>query len=198
MTYSRRWGSGALLLLLALPASALAQRVMPGNSVNCQDTPTDVTYVFSATTPLLAKPSLDAQRITTTKIDSIAMVLCVIDGWARVWLVDEGKAPDAQRTGWFKSSPANPQENLLPESWFKAVLRKNDLAATAWPPATKSAVLRKRVRVGFTPQQVKAALDDPLSLDTEETAAGVTEVWTYVDQVITFRAKRVTAIRKSQ
>jgi hypothetical protein len=62
----------------------------------------------------------------------------------------------------------------------------------------KAAILRKRVRIGFTPEQVKAALKDPLRRDTEETAAGVTEVWTYVGQTITFKANRVTAIRSSK
>jgi hypothetical protein len=184
--------------LLTFAPVAVDAQVAPGNSVNCADTPTDVSYVFGTATALLEKPNATARRIATAPAESIAMVLCVIDGWARVWLVGQGKKEDALRTGWFKSGGANTADNLLAESWLDVVLRKNKLSETTWPAATKAAVLRKRVRIGFTPDQATTALGRPLRVESEETAAGITEVWIYLDQTLTFRARRVSSIKRIQ
>jgi hypothetical protein len=64
-------------------------------------------------------------------------------------------------------------------------------------------LIRGTVRIGFTKEQVEIAHQGypgqrgaPLSRTSEETAAGVTETWVYVDAVIVFRAGKVTKITK--
>lgn len=174
----------------------LVTRSGPSGTSNaeCSDSPTGVSYVFPAPTPLLATPLPGSPRIVTAQTNAIGIVTCSTTGYLRVTLVGN----DATKAGWFSATKEQVSENLLAEGVSGPVLREVQMAGKAWPQAVTSAILRKRVRIGFTSEQVTIALGKPRRVTSEETAARVTEVWLYPDQSITFTAKRVSAIRRSQ
>lgn len=105
---------------------------------------------------------------------------------------------DARNIGWVHVE-GEPRENFLfTTDWLTAAVRavRVEGRGPAWPEAVRSALARGIVRVGYSAEQVETALDKPLRRESEETAAGVVEVWIYPAQSITFTNGQVSAIRR--
>lgn len=110
-------------------------------------------------------------------------------GWVRIQV---GKAENPK--GWVRAT----EDNLAPGTAFDAAYGIVKMEDKRWPVATKAAILRRVAKIGFTREQVTLALGAPSTKASEETAAGVTEVWVFPDRVITFKGGVVSSIKTVQ
>jgi hypothetical protein len=145
----------------------------------------DVSYLIDAPTTVRAAPSATSKVVGRLAPVDVARILEAKLGWLRL----EGLGA-SNLEGWV---PAK-EENLLAEDWLSVRFRLVEANDAHWPAATKIDIARRKVRVGFTKAQVKAALGKPASEASEETAAGVTEVLAYPGQAVTLKAGRVVKI----
>ena len=58
---------------------------------------------------------------------------------------------------------------------------KNQAAFDSWPPEVQSSIRAGKVKIGFTPEQVRVALGEPNRLYSRESAEGESEVWAYFE-----------------
>lgn len=167
---------------------------------DCVDNPPWVTYVFSKPTVIRETPEPNSRVLATAPVNGFGIVMCTKPGALRIALVKDTSLSkdDGAIRGWFSPTPADLTANLVPEPIERPALRDIAMKDKPWPPAVKSSILRRRVGVGFTKDQVSVALGKPARVTSEESAAGVTEVWLYVDQSITFRSEKVSLIRRSK
>lgn len=60
-------------------------------------------------------------------------------------------------------------------------ISRNETAFSQWPPAVQEKVRAGKIEVGFTQEQTRVALGEPVRVFTRTTAEGSTEVWAYAD-----------------
>jgi hypothetical protein len=101
--------------------------------------------------------------------------------WVQLGWRDEGAAADGPlRCGWLETkSQIKEDSNVLGSDLLWILSTSVGLNKKPWPVAIKADILRRRPRVGFTPEQVLLALGPPLSKFERETSAGAVEVWSY-------------------
>lgn len=172
--------------LLAAALSLAGQDATIGDKA-----PDDAAYLVSKPGVLREKPEATSTVIAKVAALDIGLIERVTTGWLLITL---GRGEDAPPvTGWIQGSP----DDILPEKLLDVLLRKVRMNK-AWPIHVKLDILRQRPRIGFTKEQVIATLDEPNSKTSEETAAGVTELWTYVNAVHTFKGDKLSKIQKVQ
>lgn len=166
------------LLLQAAPAAPISRE------------PVDTAYLVDTITTVRASAEPTARVVATVKPIDVLMLYEAKPGWLLVSVGQgEGKEP---LYGWVKG----PADNLLHDTFFNSIRRLVTIQRQGWPLSVQADILRQRPRIGFTKAQVAAALEEPISKTSEETAAGTTEVWVYPAHVITFKAGKVVTVRK--
>ncbi len=166
------------LVIVAVVLSSLGQPV---------DEPTDISFVAAVPMVVRAEPSAAAPVVGKLAPADIVMVYRAQAGWLRVDLLDKNNTK-----GWIATQD---KDGMIPESWLDVRVRASKMAQKPWPQATKIDMLRKRVRVGFTEEQVRLALGDPTTKASDETATGVVSAWAYPGRIVTFKAGKVQSIK---
>jgi hypothetical protein len=173
-----------LLLVAALSASAGSSGQPPHGA--SADAP-KVLYVASA--PVTARADPDARSRAVFKLEAYDVVSGreLIAGWLKV---DEATVEGSTGPGWIPVA----RENLVAASLEALKGRVFRVQQTKWPERIKMDVVRGRIRAGFTANQVKVALGDPLSKSLRRSADTVAEEWTYADRRIVFSHSGVEKI----
>lgn len=150
----------------------------------------DGAYLIDSVTIVRVAPQQSAPVIATLKPLDVVMLYEKQSGWVHVSIPQRGGETPSH--GWVKAS----SDNILKDTFLNSVRRLVKIRGSTWPIAVKSDVLRQRPRLGFTREQVSAALNEPLSQSSEESAAGIREIWLYPGLALTFKAGRLGAIKK--
>ena len=161
-------------------AEAKAQAEYDSTVVN------EASYFSPVAMNVRAEPSATAPIVARVEPMDVLSIHGITTGWIRV-LKDK-------QYGWVKST----EQNIVRGNIFDVMLRKVKTEGETWPAKVKHAIIRGEIEIGFTADQVKATLGEPLSAVSEKTAAGTTDVWVYPLQAVTFKAGRVAAIRTTQ
>lgn len=156
-----------------------------------RDEPTDISFVTSARMIVRQEPSLTAPVVGKLGALEVLMVIRVMPGWLRIATTGGASEADAVK-GWIAVRPGD-MESLIAENWLSIKGRTVTLSRSV-PFSTRLAVLRGRVKVGFTESQVIQALWAPLSITSIETAAGVKRSMVYPGRVIEVQGGKVVAI----
>jgi hypothetical protein len=183
----------ALVLLclagIEMPAIAQSREAMERDYVR------GVVYLVTASEPAYEKPDVTSKRVGALKQANVGLlVFGTVEGWVWVGL----PWSDTFERGWIRGNPAN----LIKGDQLTVPGREVRMKDKKWPAALRLDILRGNVRLGFTKEQVEIARDVSIGTDddprkeSEETAAGVTEVWTYPDAVYTFNSGKVVKIKK--
>lgn len=180
----------AFIVLSILRARPFAQQA----EFQPPDEPVGV-FVVSKPTAARDAPSLTAKVVANYASEEILSVWGARPGWIAVTkgFFDANKVG----TAWIPCTKAEFEANLIQDDALEAMVRQNALKNKPWAPAIKHSVLRKRVSVGFTKEQVLAAVGEPIVKETQETASGKTEVWMYSGQSIGLKNSIVSVITKT-
>lgn len=175
-------------MLITITISTLIMVAQAPAAAQPTDKATDIAYLVVAAQPLKDEPSATAKTIAMVPAMEIVPVVRAETGWLRVLFSAGTKA------GWIAAK----KDDILPDDILTSLMRQIGMRDETWPAAVKADILRKRPRVGFTEKQVEAALGEPVSRLSEETASGAVEVWGYTDRVVTFlkgRATKITTVK---
>lgn len=147
----------------------------------------NVVFTTAVAMTMRSGPDAKAKVVGTMPAGSLATVLDIQPGWAKV---DE--VGGADRRGWVAATSAN----LAARGLLEAIGIHLKLEETTWPAATRAAILKGDVKIGFTTAQVLLALGEPTTKVTEETAKGIVTVWQYRSTTLVIVGGRVQSIRK--
>lgn len=184
------------MMVLVLAVVVAASRIQtPGVTEAMKDN--RVCYLFPVQTVARAEPDPAATVVNTYPPFSFALVKDAVGGWAYV----EPTTKDAKTgdSGWIQID----KEYMVNAGALALLMRRDAVESKAWTKAVKLDLIRGRVRVGFTKEQVELAYTEsprdrgkPVRKATEETAAGVVETWIYPDATYTLKAGRVAKINR--
>lgn len=156
--------------------------------------PPMIAYLIDSRTVIRKTPSDTAPALATVGPLDVVQIESAKPGWVQVNVARENEpAVD----GWIRGKGDN---IIRRRDWFAARVKLVEVKSEHpdWSLAIDADVIRGNVHVGFTPEQVRAALGDPRSETTQETSAGTTLRWVYSDQVVDFKAGRVATVTKVQ
>jgi hypothetical protein len=156
----------------------------------------EIAYFFPAQTVAREKPDPSATVVNTYPAFSFALVRKAAPGWVYVEPLPDAKTREG---GWIQPDRENLSccGGVLP-----LAMRREELRGKPWPAAVKLDIMRGKVRVGFTVEQVRLVYRDvgddgsPQRKAIEETAAGAVETWTYPDATYTMKGGRVVKINR--
>lgn len=143
-----------------------------------------VLYLVSAPTSVHAEPARRSRTTGKLRPFDIVMGRKVND-----WLLIEG-AGEGLEGGWIPFVG----ENVIHAPIDAIKRRVFRVSQTRWPEHVKLDVVRGRVRTGFTADQVKLALGDPVAKELVRSGENVTEAWIYQDRRIAFSHTGVSTI----
>jgi len=146
-----------------------------------------ICYLIDASAAFHADASTSSPTLATLAPLDVVQVVKAEPGWLQIETLE-----NPPRRGWIRAT----KENLIPDDWFSTRLRLAAAKRAGWPAAVQADVARKNVRIGFTLEQVTAALGDPLRHTSEETAEGITDVLVFRGQVITLKGGSVAKIER--
>jgi hypothetical protein len=170
-------------LVLAVAWCAAAAPFAEGGSA-------PVLYLVSETTAVRQAPDPKAPVIAKLKAFDIVSGTEMARGWLRV----DGATADATPEGWV---PFN-RDNVVRGPVDALRGRAFRVQQTRWPLSVKLDILRGRVRQGFTGDQVRLALGDPLKKELRQVGDDVAEEWTYADRRIVFSHTGVRLVEETR
>jgi hypothetical protein len=152
-----------------------------------------VIYLVTSAEPAHAKPDPTSAKVGEVNPTIGLLVFATSPGWVQVGL------PDFER-GWIRGDV----KNIIHGDQLTVPMREVKMKGKPWAPAVRLDILRGIVRLGFTKEQVEIArhvsfLPEESGLlykESEETAAGITDTWTYQDAVYVFTNGKVSKIKK--
>jgi hypothetical protein len=154
----------------SIPSRAVACSICkPDVPVIVPDPSTDFSLFIDHPTRVYAEQDAASEVRRTLQPFDVAMVLRAESGWIRV---DVGGGV----RGWIGSADLD-RQNMLNENRSIALARINFVKLGPWDAATKLEMARRRAHPGYTTDQLRLTLGDPKTIQSEETAAGVTENW---------------------
>jgi hypothetical protein len=145
-----------------------------------------VLYLIAETTVVRSAPDPKAPAIAKLKAFDIVSGTETARGWLRI----DGATSDAASSGWV---PFN-RDNVVHGPVDALRGRAFRLHRTRWPQSVKLDILKGRVRPGFTGDQVKLALGDPLQKNLRQLGADVVEEWIYAERRIVFSHSGVRVV----
>jgi hypothetical protein len=153
-------------------------------------TPAHLLYLIVDPTVMRAEPHAAARTVAKLKRFDIVSGREMVTGWLQV---DGGATVVAGELGWVPLA----RENLVrgPLEMLRGRLFR--VQHTKWPDRIKLDVIRGRIREGFTADQVRLALGDPIRRELRETAGDVAEEWLYEDRRVLFSHTGVRVITSS-
>ncbi len=182
----------AEVLIVILSAVAYSQDTMTERMADNQ-----IAYFFPVQTVSREKPDPSATVVNTYPAMSFALVKKMEPGWVYVEPLPDAKT---QAGGWIQPE----KENLSCCSGvLSLVVRRREMSGKQWPESVKVDIIRGKVRVGFTVEQLQlayrtSAITEAITVRKaiEETAAGAVEVWAYPDATYTLKGGRVAKINR--
>jgi hypothetical protein len=173
----------AILLLLAALGGppALVASATDGVSVE------PVLYLVAETTTMRAAPHTNAPVIRKLQQYELLTGRETIAGWLHVEGASSGDAD-----GWI----AIDRDNVLRGPLETLKRRLFRIQEARWPERVKLDVARGRIREGFTADQVRLALGDPLRKELQRSGDSVSEAWTYESQRVHFSHTGVRDIER--
>lgn len=141
-------------------------------------------YLVSAPTSVHAEPAVRSR--TTARLRPFDIVTGQQSG---NWLRIESSSGGVD-SGWIPLVP----ENVIREPLDTLKRRVFHVNQTRWPDRVKLDIVRGQVRTGFTADQVKLALGDPVTKELVGAGENVTETWIYQDRRIAFSHTGVSTI----
>jgi hypothetical protein len=169
----------ALIFASLLPSAAKAQEQV------------DVAYLITTPTVAREKPDVASKIVNKHGVNTLVLVKEAVPDWL---LVEPGTVNASNKTaGWIRAN----KDNLVLDGLFPAILRQVKMNGKPWPASVKADITLKKIRVGFTSEQVLIALGDPLLKQSKETAQGTVEAWAFPEVVVTLDDGRVVAITKT-
>jgi hypothetical protein len=151
-------------------------------------------YLITKTEAAYEKPDLTSKQIgTVTPTNGLLIYKVLSPDWIQVNLL---KTFDR---GWVRLD----KDNVIRGDQLTVLTRLDGIKNKKWSPAVRLDILRGRARIGFTKEQVEISRQinpsgsDPVEKQSEETAAGLTEIWKYPDAIYTFNAGKVVKINKT-
>lgn len=106
------------------------------------------------------------------------------------WLHVDASTGTASALGWIPIEAEHTVAGTLEAMKYRLFRAQ----LTKWPKATRLAVVRGQIRKGFTGDQVKLALGDPIRKDLRGSGNAVNEEWLYRDRRVVFSSTGVVAI----
>ncbi len=168
------------MLAIALAVGLCATSPLPSEGGSAP-----VLYLIGEPTVVRSAPDSKARAV------SKLATLDIVSGTAtRGWLRIEGSSADSAVSGWVPFAEDNVVRGPI-DALRARVFRVRD---ARWPMRVKLDVLRGRVRPGFTGDQVKLALGDPLKKELRTVGRDVAEEWVYADRRILFSHTGVRAV----
>ena len=146
-----------------------------------------VLYVVSEAVTARVDPDQRSRAMFKLQPYDVVSGRQLVEGWLKV---DEATVAGATGPGWIPVAP----DNLVTTSLEALQGRVFRVQQTKWPDRIKMDVVRGRIREGFTANQVKLALGDPLRKSLRESVNAVAEEWTYPDRRIVFSHTGVATI----
>lgn len=143
--------------------------------------PPPILYVVSEAASVRTAPEPKSSVLLKLKRYDLVAGREAAPGWLQLEGTDGGWIPLVR-------------ENIVRGSIDTVKYRLFRAQLTTWPDNVKMDVVRGRIREGFTADQVRLALGDPLTKDLRRTAADVAEEWTYTDCRVLFSHSGVAAI----
>jgi hypothetical protein len=143
--------------------------------------PEPVYYLIADPTALRTAPDASAPSVRKLRRFEIVTGREVVTGWLHV---------DGDEDGWL----AIERENVLSGRFDTIARRIFHAQAAKWPDRVKVDVVRGVIRPGFTANQVRLALGDPISKSLEHSGDAVSETWTYSDRRVRFSPRGVREI----
>jgi hypothetical protein len=180
------------VVVVVLSIGVLSQQTLAEKMADNQ-----IAYFFPTQTVARAKPDTSAPIVNTYPAFSFALVKNTAPGWVYVEPLPDAKT---QEGGWIEPLKENLSccDGVLP-----LAIRREEMRGKPWPAPVKLDIMRGKVRVGFTIEQVRLAYTtspsdtgNPLRKAIEETAAGTVETWTYQDATYTMKGGRVVKINR--
>jgi hypothetical protein len=179
----------ALLLLIAA-LGAMGGASGQGPLDTSVDAP-KVLYVVSEALTARVDPDQRSRAVFKLQPYQVVSGRQLVEGWLRV---DQATVAGATEPGWIPVAA----DDLVTTSLEALQGRVFRVQQTRWPNRIKMDVVRGRIREGFTANQVKVALGDPLRKSLRHSASDVAEEWTYADRRIVFSHTGVAAIEPLQ
>ena len=146
-------------------------------------------FVVGSPTVIRSGATATSPKLATAQPLEILEVQQVTAGWLKIRAHIQKQDVD----GWIAAG-AKDVEGLVAGTVFDMYVRIITLEKQAWPVAVKVDILRNRIRIGFTGDQVALAVGKPLRRTTVETAKGLTETWFYPTQSVIFTLGKVSSI----
>jgi hypothetical protein len=168
--------SVALLLALSSFLSTPTAEPVPGA----------VFYLIVDSTSIRSQPDAKAPSVSKLGRFDVVSGRETVKGWLQI----DGATSESAQAGWVALIPENIVRGPL-ESLKVRVFRVRN---TKWPERVKLDVLRGHVREGFTGDQVRFALGDPVKKELRHSGNDVAEEWVYPDRRILFSHTGVRAI----
>jgi hypothetical protein len=144
-------------------------------------------YIVSEAVQMRVEPDLRSRAIAKLRPDDNVGGRELINGWLRV---DGATVGAAGESGWIQVAP----DNLVTTTLEALKVRMFRVQETKWPDWIKMEVVRGRIRRGFTGNQVRLALGDPLRKSLRQNGSDVTEEWIYEERRILFSHTSVATI----
>ena len=154
---------------------------LPVASADYGRLPEPVYYLAVDTTILRAAPDESAPRVGKLRRFDVVTGREVLAGWLRV---------DGDEDAWL----AIERENVVRGPFHTISRRIFHARAANWPERVKVDVARGLIRPGFTANQVRLALGEPVARTLEQSGNSVNETWTYSDRRVRFSHRGVREI----
>jgi hypothetical protein len=147
-----------------------------------------VLYLIGETTPMHAAPDRRAPVLSRLAVFDIVTGFEEVPGWLHV----NASTGQASELGWIQILAEHTVKGTLEAMKYRLFRAQH----TEWPKSVRLAVVRGQIRRGFTGDQVKLALGDPVRKDLRRTGDDVNEEWLYADKRVIFSHEGVAAIER--
>jgi len=187
------------LLALLLAAGGTQQATQPKYEARDYG----IAYIVTAPTTVRASASVATKEVGTLRRFDLPRVIEAKTGWAHVLVVPPEGSGGSDYDGWIQVPTTDAKDHLA--DVLDAALRIVKVKKQTWTTSVQDDVVMGRVRPGFTKEQTRVAHvtiqnmgGEPLSITTNETAAGVREEWLYPRQVVRFADAKVVEIANKE
>lgn len=145
-----------------------------------------VLYLIGETTSMHAAPDRRAPVLTRLATFEIVSGTQEVPGWLHV----NASTGQAAELGWIPIRAEHTVKGTLEAMKYRLFRAQH----TKWSKSIRLDVVRGQIRKGFTGDQVKLALGDPVRKDLRSSGNAVHEEWLYRDRRVIFSSTGVVAI----
>ena len=147
-----------------------------------------VLYLIGETTSMHTAPNRRAPVLSRLKTFDIVSGTQEVPGWLHV----DASTGQPAELGWIPIRAEHTVKGTLEAMKYRLFRAQH----TDWPKSVRLDVVRGQIRKGFTGDQVKLALGDPVRKDLRRNGDDVNEEWLYTDRRVIFSHEGVAAIER--